>query len=75
MYFVEFIETRLPHLMTINGFDPNSVVILDNCSVHHVSGVESCIEDVGAFVHYLPPYSPDYNPIEMLFGKDKSASS
>ena len=72
--FVEFIEKRLlPNLMTFNGVDPNSVVILDNCSVHHVSGVESCIEDVGALVHYLPPYSPDYNPIEMLFGKVKSA--
>lgn len=59
--------------MTFNGVDPNSVVIMDNFSVHHVSGVDSCIEDVGALVHYLPPYSPDYNPIEMLFGKVKSA--
>ena len=48
------------------------VVILDNCSVHHVSGVESMITEVGALVHYLPPYSPDWNPIEEAFSKVKA---
>ena len=61
----------LPHLMTFS-FNPNSGVVLDNCSVHHVSGVADVIQEVGALVHYLPPYSPDFNPIELLFSKVKS---
>ena len=70
--FLSFIEKELlPTLMTFNGVNPNSVVIMDNCSVHHVSGVANVIEEMGALVHYLPPYSPDYNPIEMLFSKVK----
>lgn len=70
--FIDFIERQLlPHLMTFNGHNSNSVIILDNCSVHHVPGVTDAIEDVGALVHYLPPYSPDLNPIEMLFSKVK----
>ena len=72
--FIDFIERQLlPHLMTFDGVNPSSVVLLDNCSVHHVSGVETTIEDVGALLHYLPPYSPDYNPIELMFSKVKSA--
>ncbi len=46
---------------------------MDNCSVHHVTGVASVIREMGSLVHYLPPYSPDYNPIEMLFSKVKSS--
>ena len=45
---------------------------MDNCSVHHVPGVASSIKEISALVHYLPPYSPDFNPIEMLFSKVKS---
>ena len=50
----------------------NSVVIMDNCSVHHVPGVVSMITQVGALVHFLPPYSPDFNAIEECFSKVKS---
>ncbi len=72
--FTDFTRRQLlPHLMTFNGLNPNSVVVLDNCSVHHVSGVADVIQEVGALVHYLPPYSPDFNPIELLFSKVKSA--
>ena len=68
--FVEFIERQLlPHLCTFNGVSPASVVVLDNCSVHHVPGVQIAIKDVGALVHYLPPYSPDYNPLNYCFLK------
>ena len=47
---------------------------MDNCSVHHVANVKSLIGEVGALlhVHYLPPYSPDLNPIEECFSKVKS---
>jgi hypothetical protein len=70
--FVTFVENQLlPNLMNFNGYNSNSIVILDNCSVHHVSGVADSIESVGALCHYLPPYSPDFNPIELLFSKVK----
>lgn len=51
---------------------PNDIVILDNLSAHKVSGVREAIEGVGAEVRYLPPYSPDLNPIENLFSKLKA---
>ncbi len=71
--FLEFIQRYLlPVLMPFNGVNPNSVVIMDNCSVHHVSGVESLITSVGALVNYLPPYSPNLNPIEECFSKVKA---
>ena len=40
-------------------------------SLFHVSGVAKVIEEMGALVHYLPPYSPDYYPIEILFSNVK----
>ena len=72
--FVEFTQKKLlPCLMNFDGINDNSVVVMDNCSIHHVQGVASSIKDIGALVHYLPPYSPDFNPIEMLFSKVKSS--
>jgi transposase len=47
------------------------IVILDNLSSHKVAGVEKAITAVGAKVLYLPPYSPDLNPIEKFFSKLK----
>ncbi|MCW6512018.1 IS630 family transposase [Hyphomicrobiales bacterium BP6-180914] len=47
-------------------------VILDNLSVHKVSGVRQAIEAAGARLLYLPVYSPDFNPIEQLFAKLKA---
>ena len=71
--FLDFIQRDLlPLLLPFNGSNRNSVVIMDNCSVHHVAGVEALITEVGALVHYLPPYSPDLNPIEECFSKAKS---
>ena len=58
--------------MPFDGVNPNSVMILYNCSVHHVAGVVSLIIEIGAFVHFLPQYSPDMNPIEECFSKVKS---
>ena len=72
--FYSFIRRQLlPKLMTFNGFNCNSIVILDNCSIHHISQVPSTFRDIGVIVHYLPPYSPDYNPIELLFSKVKTS--
>lgn len=72
--FYEFTEKHLiPQLQPFDGINPNSVVIMDNCTVHHVPEIVEMIEDVGAIVHFLPPYSPDYNPIELAFSKVKGA--
>jgi transposase len=48
------------------------IVICDNLSVHKVAGVREAIEAAGASLRYLPPYSPDLNPIEQAFAKLKS---
>ena len=50
---------------------PGDLVIMDNLSSHKVAGVREAIESRGATVHYLPPYSPDMNPIEQVFAKLK----
>ncbi len=51
---------------------PGDIVILDNLSSHKVSGVEEAIRATGATLLYLPPYSPDFNPIEKFFSKLKA---
>ena len=48
------------------------IVIMDNLSSHKVAGVHEAIEAVGATPLYLPPYSPDLNPIEQVFAKLKA---
>ena len=71
--YSDFVETvLLPHLMPFDGTNPHSVVILDNCSIHHCHTAVNMIQQLGAIVHFLPPYSPDYNPIEEAFSKAKA---
>lgn len=50
---------------------PGDIVVMDNLASHKVSGVREAIEEAGARVAYLPPYSPDLNPIELVFSKLK----
>ena len=50
---------------------PGAVVILDNLSTHKIRGVREALEAVGARLLYLPPYSPDFNPIEPMWSKIK----
>lgn len=57
--------------MPFNGSNPKCVVVLDNASIHHVSSVVDTIESVGAILRFLPPYSPDMNPIEEVFSEVK----
>ena len=45
---------------------------MDNCSIHHIDEVTELIQQTGALIHWLPPYSPDYNPLEELFSKSKA---
>ena len=65
--FLAYIEQSL--VPTLKRGD---IVVMDNLPVHKVAGVEEAIEAVGAKLLYLPPYSPDLNPIEMAFSKLKA---
>jgi transposase len=51
---------------------PGDVVILDNLAVHKQPAVQTAIEHAGARIRFLPPYSPDFNPIEQVFAKLKA---
>lgn len=65
--FVIFVrEFLLPHLR------PGQLVVMDNLPAHKSPRVDELIESAGASVLRLPPYSPDYNPIEMAISKVKS---
>ncbi|WP_394543274.1 IS630 family transposase [Azorhizophilus paspali] len=51
---------------------PGDIVVMDNLPAHKVAGVRQAIEGAGATLRYLPPYSPDLNPIERAFSKLKA---
>lgn len=57
----------------VPGLQPDDVVILDNLATHQVAGVKEAIQAAGARLAYLPPYSPDFTPIENLWSKVKQA--
>ncbi len=57
--------------MLVATLHPGDVVVMDNLSPHKTLGVQEAIEAVGATVRYLPPYSPDFNPIEFMWSKVK----
>ena len=65
--FLAYIEQIL-----VPTLHPGDIVIADNLSAHKVAGVRQAIERVGATLCYLPPYSPDLNPIELCFAKLKA---
>lgn len=65
--FVAYVEQILAP--TLQAGD---IVILDNLPAHKASGVREAIEAAGARMLFLPPYSPDFNPIENAFAKLKS---
>ena len=64
--FLAYVEQQLAPTLR-----PGDVVIMDNLSAHKRVGVQTAIEAVGARLQYLPPYSPDLNPIELAFAKLK----
>jgi transposase len=64
-------------LAYVRGFlckalSPGDIVVWDNLSSHHVAGVREAVEAAGAALMPLPPYSPDFNPIERVFAKLKT---
>jgi transposase len=64
--FKTYLETQL--VATLRKGD---IVIADNLPAHKVAGVSEIVEQAGATIAYLPPYSPDLNPIEQVFAKLK----
>lgn len=65
--FLEFIKTKL-----VPRLSKGKIVIVDNVSFHKVVGVKEAIEETGASLFFLPPYSPDLSPIENMWSKIKS---
>lgn len=64
LYFVE--ELLVPTLHR------GEIVVMDNVAIHHLDAIEDAIEAAGAWVLFLPPYSPDLNPIEHGWAKVKA---
>src|SRR6476620_1575412 len=60
--FLAYIEQCL-----VPTLEPGDVVIMDNVATHRVEGVRQMIDAAGATLRYLPPYSPDLNPIEKSY--------
>ena len=70
-FFYDYLRGELfPKMHPFPG--PNSVAIMDNCSIHHVQEVKELAKQLGIVLLYLPPYSPDRNPIEELFSYVKN---
>ena len=54
-------------MLPFDGCNPRSIAVMDNCSIHHVEEVADLFNSAGILLLYLPPYSPDFNPIELAF--------
>jgi len=67
LVFGGFVESFLVPVLR-----PGDIVVMDNLSSHKTSLAVKAIEAVGAEVWYLPPYSPDFNPIELMWSKVKN---
>ena len=65
--FVAYVRQHLAPTL-----QPNDSVLMDNLSSHKLAGVRAALEAAGARLMYLPPYSPDFNPIEQVFAKLKA---
>jgi transposase len=65
--FLAYVEQVL-----VPTLKPGDIVIMDNLPAHKPTAVRHAIEKIGAELRFLPPYSPDFNPIEMAFAKFKA---
>ena len=65
--FLAWVEQHLVPLLR-----PGDIVVMDNLPAHRVEGIRGLMKGVGARLIYLPPYSPDLNPIEQAFAKLKA---
>ena len=72
--FFDFVRGSLiPNMLPFDGSSPRSVAVMDNCSIHHADSVKKLFQQAGILLIFLPPYSPDLNPIviELAFAKVK----
>ena len=70
--FIDFLRGSLiPEMLPFDGSSARSVLVLDNCSVHHVGSALELLRQAGILVIFLPPYSSDLNPVEELFSAVK----
>ena len=67
VFFAWITQDLLPKLST------TSVIVMDNASFHKRSDIQQAIRDAGHILEYLPPYSPDLNPIERKWAETKAA--
>jgi transposase len=65
--FLRFVNDHLVPVLR-----PGDLVVMDNLGAHHATGVKEAIRAAGADVLYMPPYSPDLNPIELCWSKVKA---
>ena len=65
--FLAYVEQALAPVL-----QSGDVVVMDNLAAHKVAGIEEAVAAAGASLLYLPPYSPDLNPIEQFFAKLKA---
>jgi transposase len=64
--FKVYVETQL-----VKTLKPGDIVVIDNLGSHKSEKVRQTIREAGAHLFFLPPYSPDLNPIEQVFAKTK----
>ena len=62
-------QIALCELMVFYTSGPNSVLVLDNCTLHFSETISALLAKANIELIYLPPYSPDFNPIELCFGQ------
>ena len=67
----EIFQAYVEHVL-VPTLSPGDVIVLDNLPAHKGPGARKAIERAGARMMFLPPYSPDFNPIEMAFAKLKA---
>ena len=71
LFLAAFEELFARHIQPFPA--PNSVLVLDNCAIHHThyDALAALVEGRGGILIFLPPYSPDFSPIEFMFGQFK----
>lgn len=65
-------EVYIAHVL-IPALPPGAIVVMDNLSAHKSPAIALLLDGAGAQLQYLPPYSPDFNPIELMWSKVKSS--
>ena len=66
--FFDFVRAFvIPNMLPYDGINPNSIAIMDNASIHHTQEITDLFRNAGILLLFLPPYSPDLNPIEETF--------